>query len=153
MKKGIQKIRGLALLFLALGFPSFAEEHPPLAPPSSLALSMEDMILHFKIFVIADLFRKISGTGIEEKGNFFELTDVELNLLLNEAARKEPMLQNIKNLNLFFLNRELYMNLENKYYKCFRLEVLPEEFEFRIESVQPASFKASMAAQKKGEAK
>jgi hypothetical protein len=117
-----------------------AKEHPPLAPPSTLALGMEDMILHFKIFVIADMFQKITASGGRKPHVFFELTDVELDILLKDAMEQSPLLRKTRVLEVFFHHKKLYIHMEDRFFRCYRLEVLPGKFEFKTEPIRPEEF-------------
>lgn len=116
-----------------------ADQKIPLAPPSSVVLSLDEMILHFKIFIISDLFKKISNPKDINLENSFQLNDIEMDVLISKAIKKETMLTNNK-LELFFLKSELYIHLEDKFFKCFRLEVLPEQFDYQIEPITEKYF-------------
>lgn len=124
----------IAGVFLC-GASAQAEYKPPLAPPSSLALSLDEMILHFKIFIIADIFKKISRSGSSDEQKFLTLTDFELDALFRNEIKKQAFFQNTEKMEFFFLHKELYIHLEDQYCKYFTLEVLPEEFEFKILSL------------------
>lgn len=131
------------------GFNAGAEYRPPLAPPSSLALSMDEMILHFKIFIIADIFKKISRSGSSSEQKFFNLTDIELDVLFRNEMEKQSFIKHNEKLEFFFLNRELYIHLEGQYCRYYTLEVLPEEFEFKILSLTEEQFDAFLKQKRK----
>ena len=135
----------LALMMTAIS----AEEKPPLAPPSHISLSFEEMILHFRVFILSDMFQRISGPSSGEE-KFFRLTDVELDFLFRKSVEKEPLLKDLERFRYCFVNRELCLNLEKQYFRCYRLEVFPEEYEFRIETLEPGIFEKNYSAKEKG---
>lgn len=147
MKRVLNLLLAFVLAFILTGIS--AEEGPPLAPPSHISLSFEEMILHFRVFILSDMFQRISGpsSGGEK---FFRLTDVELDFLFRKSVEKEPLLQDLEKFRYCFVNRELYLNLENQYFRCYRLEVFPEEYEFRIETLKPDIFEKNFSAKDKG---
>ncbi|EKD26408.1 MAG: hypothetical protein ACD_79C01217G0001, partial [uncultured bacterium] len=116
----------------------------PLAPPSRLALSLDDMLLHFKIFVVADLYQKILIKEPAMPQGTFNLSDIELDELMNEAIKKSPLLNNVSSLKVFFLNQNLYIGLEKTFFRTYLLEVLPLLFEFKIEPINNELFIASL---------
>ncbi len=125
-----------------------AEEKPPLAPPSHISLGFEEMILHFRVFILSDMFQRISAPASGEE-KFFRLTDVELDFLFRKSVEKEPLLRELEKFRYCFVNRELYLNLENQYFRCYRLEVFPGEYEFRVEGLDAGIFEKIYAAKGK----
>ncbi|MBN2144711.1 MAG: hypothetical protein JW774_08825 [Candidatus Aureabacteria bacterium] len=129
---------------LLMGLPVCADEQqhgPPLAPPSSIVLSSEELLLHFKVFIIADLFQRIVSRQALSHHDFFELTDIELEILLNESIRQEPLVSDSKTLQYYFKEHELFIHLESAFFRCYRLEVLPGQFEYKTESITSSDFK------------
>lgn len=119
----------------------FAREgNPPLAPPSKLALSLDEMILHFKVFVIADIYQRIISLKGESLEDSFTFNDLELNILINDAISKAPLLSQTKPLEVFFLNQNLYIHLENTYFLCYLLEVIPGHFDLKTEPISEGEY-------------
>ena len=117
------------------------ENHELLKQDSGLCCALEDLILHFKIFVIVDLFQKIVSKQSSKGQDFFMLTDVELEVLLKEFMSEEPLLQQSQILEVFFCQQILYIHLDTTFLRCYRLEVLPGEFEFKTEKVSDLVYK------------
>ena len=147
MKRVLNFLFAFGLAFIMTGIS--AEEKPPLAPPSHISLSFEEMILHFRVFILSDMFQRISRPSSGEE-KFFRLTDVELDFLFKKSVEKEPLLQDLKKFRYCFVNRELCLNLEDQYFRCYRLEVFPEEYEFKIEKLEPGIFEKNYTAKDKG---
>ena len=142
VKNGILGACALSLISINAGLRTgFATEPPPLAPPSSIAMSLEDLILHFKVFVIVDLFQKIASRQSSEGQDFFALTDVELEILMKEFMAEAPLLQESLVLEIFFCQQILYIHLDATFFRCYRLEVLPGEFEFKTEKISDSVYK------------
>lgn len=137
MRRVLNSLLAVGFAFVIMGLS--AEEKTPLAPPSHISLSFEEMILHFRVFILSDMFQRISAPSSGEE-KFFRLTDMELDFLFRKSVEKEPLLQDLERFRYCFVNRELFLNLENQYFRCFRLEVFPEQYEFRIEALDSGIF-------------
>jgi hypothetical protein len=134
-------------LVCAVGFCTYAafsfsaESPPPLAPPSNIVMSREDMILDFKLFVLIDLFQKIVSQQSSEGHDFLALTDAELDFLMKKFMEDVPLWGSQKP-KVFFCQQILYIHLDATFLRCYRLEVLPGEFEFKTEKINDGVYKA-----------
>ena len=125
----------LVCVLIFCAHPCFAVERPPLAPPSIIAMSREDLILHFKIFIIVDLFQKIVSKQSSEGHDFFALTDTDLEVLMKQFMAEAPLFQEVEKPEVFFCQQILYIQMDSIFLRCYRLEVLPREFEFKTEKI------------------
>lgn len=142
MKLNNLMFKKVFILFCFLFMFSFniaAEKHPPLAPSSPLTFSAKEMILHFKLFIIVDIFRTITNKK-HDQHDFFALTDLELNTFINESMQESAILSNTANLKVYFLNHKLYIQIEDSFFRCIQLEVLPGQFDFKIERLSLEQF-------------
>lgn len=117
----------------------FAEvdKRPPLAPPSTLALSFEEMILHFKIFILAEFYHNILFRNEKNQTqSFITLSDLELEILLKDKVDNSPILSSTANLKITIKNQIMEIEIDNTFFRCFALEVLPGNFETKIEPLK-----------------
>jgi len=125
--------------FLLFSFNIYAKKQPPLAPSSPLSFSAKEMILQFKLFILVDIFRTITDKK-HDQHDFFILTDLELNTFLAESMQESAILSNTANLKAYFLNHKLYIKIEDSFFRCIQLEVLPGQFDFKIETLSAEQF-------------
>jgi hypothetical protein len=104
-------------------------------------MSRKDMILDFKLFVLVDLFQKIVWQHSSAGQDFFTLTDTELDVLMKKCVEDTPLWESQKP-EVFFCKQILYIQLDFTFLRCYRLEVLPGEFEFKTEKISDLVYKA-----------
>lgn len=113
---------------------SEVDKNPPLAPPSTLALSFEEMILHFKIFILAEYYQSIIFRSEQNREqSFITLSDLEMEILLKDKIENSSILSSTANLKIAIKNQIMEIEIDKNYFRCFALEVLPGSFETKIE--------------------
>ena len=93
------------------------------------------MLEQFKIFVIQDIFQGIIRAKEHNQNYSFSLTDIELQILIQDKIQKNPLLAKSKTINTHVWRHRLYLQVDDHYYECYRLEVLPGKFEFKTQTI------------------
>lgn len=107
----------------------------PLAPPSSINMSTEELFLHLRIYVITDVYAQILRPLTQNINEAKSPDDEILEDLIQDQLLHNRLIQTNANFDFFCLNQEFYITIDSHYVRCFMLEILPQKYDFQYEEL------------------